>query len=137
MKIIIIDGQGGSLGRALVEGIKRRLPEQRLIAIGVNSIATAAMLKAGADLGASGENPVIVNAADADLIIGPIGLLCANALLGEITPAIAQAVGASKAQKLLLPTNKCSVSVAGVADMPMSEYVRLAIEQVCQLAAAD
>ena len=137
VKIVIIDGQGGSMGRAIVEQLKKRLPKQELVAIGTNSIATAAMLKAGADRGASGENPVIVNAADADLIIGPIGLLAANALLGEVTPAMAAAVGSARAMKLLIPAGRCNIRVAGVAELPLGEYVRRAAEDVCALLAGE
>ena len=87
-KITIIDGQGGKIGKSIVEHLKKTHPEQELYAIGTNALATSAMLKAGADYGATGENPCIVNAADSDIIIGPIGIVMANALLGEITPAI-------------------------------------------------
>ena len=107
MKIIIIDGQGGKMGKCVVEQLKKTHPELKLIAVGTNGIATSAMLKAGADAGGTGENPVIVNSRDADIIIGPIGIVMANALLGEITPAMAVAVGSSPAQKILIPSNQC------------------------------
>ena len=104
MKIVIIDGQGGRIGRTIIEQLKEKHGNLELYAIGTNSIATSAMLKAGADYGATGENAVIVNAADSDIIIGPIGIVFANALLGEITPAIATAIGASKATSgIVLP----------------------------------
>ena len=92
------------------------------------SAATAAMLKAGADAAATGENPVVVNARDADVILGPMGILTANALWGEITPAMAAAVSESRAQKVLIPVNRCSVTVVGVAELPLGEYVRLAVQ---------
>lgn len=136
MKIVVIDGQGGSLGRALVEQLRLRLPEQEIIAVGTNSIATAAMLRAGASRGATGENPVRVNAAEADLILGPLGLVLADALLGEVTPAMATAVGAAKAVKLLVPVSRCSLRVAGVAELPLSDYVRLAAEEAARLVKA-
>ncbi|MCD7725765.1 MAG: DUF3842 family protein [Clostridiales bacterium] len=129
MKITIIDGQGGRIGRTVIEQLKERRPNLELYAVGTNSIATSAMLKAGAEYGATGENAAIVNAADSDIIIGPIGIVFANALLGEITPAIAAAVGASKAFKILIPTNRCNHFVAGCAEASMSEYIRLAIEK--------
>ena len=88
-KITIIDGQGGRMGKALIEHLKREFPEQELLAIGTNSIATASMLKAGADYGATGENPVLVAARDSDIIIGPIGIVIADSLFGEVTPAMA------------------------------------------------
>lgn len=97
MKITIIDGQGGKMGKAVIEQLKKAHPDIKLYAIGTNTIATSAMLKAGADYGATGENPCIVHARDSDIIIGPIGIVLADALLGEITPAIATAIGASKA----------------------------------------
>ncbi len=130
MKITVIDGQGGRIGRTVIEQIKKKRPSLELYAIGTNSIATSAMLKAGADNGATGENAVIVNAANSDVIIGPIGIVFANALLGEITPAIATAVGASDAFKILIPVNRCNHWVAGCAEAPMSEYIRIAVEKL-------
>lgn len=128
MKITIIDGQGGKMGKTVIEQLKKRHPEQELYAIGTNSIATAAMMRAGADFGATGENPCIVNAADSDIIIGPIGIVFANSLLGEITPAVATAIGASKAYKILIPSNKCRHYIVGCKEMGLSEY----ITQVCE-----
>ena len=97
MKITVIDGQGGRIGKTIIEQIKKNHKDLELYAIGTNSIATSAMLKAGADYGATGENAAVVNAADSDVIIGPIGIVFANALLGEITPAIAAAVSSGRA----------------------------------------
>ena len=130
MKITIIDGQGGRIGRTVIEQIRKKHAGLELYAIGTNSIATSAMLKAGAENGATGENAVIVNAADADVIIGPIGIMFANALLGEITPAIAAAVGASSAFKILIPVNRCNHYIAGCAEAPMSDYIRIAVEKL-------
>ncbi len=130
MKITIIDGQGGKIGKTLIEQLKKRHPDQELYAIGTNSIATSAMLKAGADYGATGENPCIVNAQDSDIIIGPVGIVFANALLGEITPAIATAVGASKAFKILIPMNRCNHYIVGCEEVGLSEYIRQACEKV-------
>ena len=130
MKITIIDGQGVKIGKTIVEQLKKAHPEQELYAIGTNSLATSAMLKAGADYGATGENPCIVNAADSDIIIGPVGIVIANALLGEITPAIATAVGASKAYKILIPMNKCNHYIVGCADAGLSENIRMVCEKV-------
>lgn len=130
MKITVIDGQGGRIGKTIIEQIKKKHPDIELYAIGTNSIATSAMLKAGADYGATGDNAVIVNAQDSDLIIGPIGIVFANSLLGEITPAIATAVGASKAYKILIPVNRCNHFVAGCEDAPMSDYIRIAVEKL-------
>ena len=133
MKILIIDGQGGRMGKTLVELLKEQAPEQELIAIGTNTMATSAMLKAGADYGATGENPVVYNAADADLIAGPIGIIAANSLLGEITPAMANAVSGSRAHKVLIPATRCSLTVAGVSEMTMNEYVRRAAEIILEM----
>ncbi len=132
MKICIIDGQGGRMGKTLVELIHEALPQQELIAIGTNTLATAAMLKAGAEHGATGENPVVFNSADADIIAGPIGIISANALLGEITPAMATAISGSRAHKVLIPVTRCNVSVAGVEEMSMNDYVRRAVEIIVQ-----
>ena len=130
MKITIIDGQGGRIGKSIIEQIKKKHSDLELYAIGTNSIATSAMLKAGADNGATGENAVIVNAADSDIIVGPIGIVFANALLGEITPAIATAVSASKAFKILIPVNRCNHYVAGCEEAPMGDYIRIAIDKI-------
>lgn len=130
MHILVIDGQGGRMGAALTEQIKKNLPEAELIAIGTNSMATAAMLRAGADAAATGENPVVVNSPWADVIVGPIGIITANALLGEITPKMAAAVSESRAQKILLPVSRCAVTVVGVQEKPLAEYVREALVQI-------
>ncbi|NLM43703.1 MAG: DUF3842 family protein [Clostridiales bacterium] len=130
MKIVIIDGQGGKMGKMIVEQLKKSYPSLELIAIGTNSIATAAMMKAGADHGATGENPVVVASKDADIIIGPIGIIIADSMLGEVTPAMAKAIGQSKAKKILIPVNKCNSHIVGSQDLPMSEYIRLAVDLV-------
>ena len=128
MKVIVMDGQGGKMGAALVKRIKEELPQIQLYAIGTNSIATAAMLRCGADFGATGENPVVKNAPDADVILGPIGIVVADSILGEVTPKMAEAVGGSRAKKVLIPVNNCSVYVAGVQDKPLSAYISDALD---------
>jgi hypothetical protein len=115
LNIVIIDGQGGQLGAQIVKEINAQFPNEKLTAIGTNAVATAAMLKAGARQAATGENPVIVACRKADVIIGPIGIVIADALFGEITPAMAVAVGQADAVRILLPMNKCENLVAGVA----------------------
>lgn len=132
MKIVVIDGQGGRLGRLLVEGVKERLPQAQVYALGTNSIATAAMLKAGADFGATGENPVVRGTADADAVLGPVGIVVAHSILGEVTPAMAEAVGGCRAKKFLIPMNSCGVVVAGVREQPLPSYVAQALDQVMQ-----
>lgn len=132
-KIVVIDGQGGKMGSALTSQLKAALPGILLVAVGTNSAATAAMLKAGADAGATGENPVAVNCADADIVTGPMGIITANALWGEITPKMAAAVSESAAQKLLIPVNRCSVTVVGVEELPLGDYVKLAAQKAKEL----
>ena len=128
MKVVIIDGQGGRIGQAIVEAIIKKKLNCELIAIGTNSIATSAMIKGGAKQGATGENPIIVACRDADVIIGPIGIISADSLLGEITPAMAVAVGQSKAMKLLLPVSHCNNQVIGVRQMTVNEIVSETVE---------
>ena len=128
MKIVVIDGQGGRLGGLLVERVKARLPQAQVYALGTNTVATAAMLKAGADFGATGENPVLRGVTDADGVLGPVGVVVANAILGEVTPAMAEAVGSCRAKKFLIPMNSCGVLVAGVEEQPLPAYVVQAVE---------
>ena len=132
-KILVIDGQGGKIGRMVVELLKERLPACEVCAVGTNSIATAAMLKAGADYGATGENPVAVNAADADIIIGPLGLLVADALHGEVTLGIVASVGRSRAQKVLIPVSRCGVQVAGSNQLPPGELIAQAVSKAAEI----
>ena len=130
MKIVVIDGQGGRIGKNVIEQVKANHKDLELYAIGTNTMATSAMLKAGADFGATGENAVLVNVSDADIVIGPVGIVFANALLGEITPAIAAAVGASRAFKILIPVNRCNHYIAGCAEKSLGEYIRIAVEKL-------
>lgn len=133
MDILIIDGQGGKIGAMLIEQIKAKYPKTEIVAIGTNGIATAAMLKAGADNGATGENPAIYNSKRAKIIIGPIGIVMSNALLGEITPKMAQAIGESDAYKILIPVNKCNHYIAGTENLPLGGYIKAAVEKVGEL----
>ena len=123
MNIVVIDGQSGRMGQLFIERVKNAGLTCPLLAAGTNSLATAAMLKAGADQGATGENAILVACRKADIIVGPIGILSADSLLGEISPAIAVAVGQSEAKKLLLPVNQCSNLVVGVRDMTLSQLM--------------
>ena len=127
MKIVVIDGQGGGIGKLLVERLRKELPDNSIVAIGSNALATSAMIRSGADYAATGENAVCVNAQDADIIMGPIGIVLANAMLGEITPAMAMAVGASKAQRILVPISRCNTSVAGFVERPVAQLIDSAI----------
>ena len=130
MEILVIDGQGGGLGRQLVAAVKKAVPQAVVTAIGTNSAATSAMLKAGADRAATGENAVVVNCRHADVIVGPIGIVIADALLGEITPAMAAAVCQSGAKRVLVPINHCENYVVGVPEQPVSQLVSAAAQKV-------
>ena len=128
MKVVVIDGQRGRMGQVLIERSRAAALPCEIAAVGTNAIATSAMLKAGADAGATGDNPVVVNCRDADVIAGPIGILAADSLLGEVTPAMALAVGQSPARKLLLPVNHCNNVVVGTQSMTLSKLMDEAVE---------
>lgn len=130
MKILVIDGHGGKMGAALVEQLKSAAPEHTVIALGTNSIATAAMIRAGADLGATGENAIIVNAPKADVIVGGIGIITANAFTGEMSPAMTVAIGSSDARRVLIPAHRCGNTIVGAPTLPLGEYVRLAVAEI-------
>ena len=134
MNILIIDGQGGQLGGQIIKSLKASVETAEITAVGTNATATATMLKAGANQAATGENPVIVACRKADVIIGPIGVVIADAMLGEITPNMAKAVGQSEAVRILLPLNKCDNLVAGLKDVTMTEVIEDAIQKVKELA---
>lgn len=123
MNILVIDGQGGQLGGQLIKTISAKFNDVTITAVGTNATATATMLKAGANQAATGENPVIVACKKADVIIGPIGIVIADALFGEITPQMAVAVGQADAVRILLPVNKCDNLVAGVFDVSMTMII--------------
>lgn len=123
MKLLIIDGQGGGVGRELIENIKNTFPDAEITAVGTNPMATQAMIKAGADHAATGENAVVVACRTADWIIGPIGIVIADSLYGEITPKMAKAVGQSTAKRILLPMNQCDNIVVGVPELKLSRLV--------------
>ena len=127
-KVVVIDGRSGRTGQLFIERIRAADLKCEVIAIGTNAIATSAMLKAGADAGATGENPVVVACRTADVIAGPIGILCADALMGEITPAMAVAVGKSNADRLLFPVNHCSNIVVGTQSLTLSKLMDEAVE---------
>ena len=128
MKVVVIDGLSGRIGQLFIEKAVKANLNCDLIAIGSNAIATSSMLKAGASMGATGENPVMVASRTADIIVGPIGILAADAMLGEITPAMAAAVGQSNAIKLLLPVNLCNNIVVGTQSLSLSAILDEAVE---------
>ena len=133
MTILVIDGQGGKLGKTLVENIKKSFPHLEIMAVGTNSAASDVMRRAGADRVATGENPVIVACSSAQIIVGPIGMVIADSLLGEITPAMAAAVCQSSAARVLIPINHCDNIVVGVPDQPIGQLVAAAVEKVKEL----
>ncbi|MBR2745986.1 MAG: DUF3842 family protein [Erysipelotrichaceae bacterium] len=136
MNILVIDAQGGGIGRQLIQSLKKmEYPNMTIIAAGTNSIATGNMLKAGADIAVTGENPIIVCSRTADVIIGPIGIVIADALYGEITPDMAKAVAQSRATRLLIPINKCDNIVIGVNDLSVSHLIDLTLAQLSKILA--
>ena len=135
MVIMVVDGQGGGIGKALIERLKTAVgAEHELIAVGTNAMATMGMMKSGAKSIATGENAVIYNAKRADIIVGSIGIISANAMLGELSPAMAAAIGESDAVKILIPLNRCGLRVAGVAtdSLPamMDDAVRMVVDYI-------
>lgn len=132
-KVLIIDGQGGGIGKQLTQIIKENFPFIRIHAVGTNVLATQAMLKAGADDGATGENAVVVGCRTADIIIGPLGIVISDSLMGEITPKMATAIGQSKAIRILIPTNQCDNRIAGVDNYSLSFLLRNCIDQISQI----
>lgn len=133
VRVLVIDGQGGGLGRQLTAALAAGCPDIELTAVGTNSIAASAMLKAGAHRAATGENAVVVNCRRADIIVGPIGIVIADSLLGEITPAMAAAVCQSSAARVLIPINHCDNIVVGVPDQPIGQLAAAAVEKVKEL----
>lgn len=132
MNILVVDAQGGGIGKQLVASIKESIPEATITAVGTNSSATTAMLKAGADNAATGENAVVVGCRKADIIAGPIAIVIADSLLGEITPAMARAVGQSCAKRILIPINHCDNIVVGVHDLGVGSLIQSVVEKIKQ-----
>lgn len=130
MKMLIIDAQGGGIGKQVVTAIKHNFPQTEITAVGTNSIATSAMLKAGADHAATGENAVIVGCRTADVIVGPIGIVIADAMFGEVTPAMAMAVGQSHAKRILIPINHCDNIIVGVSDLSVGRLIADVIKAI-------
>jgi len=131
MRIAVIDGQGGGIGKSLVEKIKSKFGNQvHVIALGTNAVATSLMIRGGADDGASGENAIIVNVDHVDMIVGTVGIISANSMLGELTPAMAKAISGSPAKKILIPLNRCNLMVTGVSNSSLPEHIDEVIESI-------
>ncbi len=130
MNILVIDGQGGQLGAQLIKAVLARFNDVNLTAVGTNAVATATMLKAGAKSAATGENPVVVACRKTDVIIGPIGIVIADSLFGEVTDKMAVAVGQADAVRILIPMNRCDNIVAGVSNLNMGALVDDAVSRL-------
>ena len=132
--VLVIDGQGGGIGVQLVKLLAPRLPaECELCCVGTHSLAPNAMLKAGAARGATGENAVCHNAAQADLIVGPVGIIMANGIMGEVSPGMSVAVSGARAQKVLIPSSTCGIHVAGAEGLRLDEYLHRAADTAVRL----
>lgn len=130
MKVLVIDAQGGGIGKQVVAAIKHKQPHIEITAVGTNSTATTAMLKAGADHAATGENAVVVGCRTADVIIGPIGIVIADAMFGEVTPTMAVAVGQSRAKRLLIPVNHCDNIIVGVSHLSVGNLIEEVLKEI-------
>ena len=130
MKVLVIDAQGGGIGKQVVAAIKHKQPHIEITAVGTNSTATTAMLKAGADHAATGENAVVVGCRTADVIIGPIGIVIADAMFGEVTPTMAVAVGQSRAKRLLIPVNRCDNTIVGISHLSVGNLIEEVLKEI-------
>ncbi len=137
MTILVIDAQGGGIGRELVSSLKQALTDAEILAVGTNAAATAAMLKAGASSAATGENAVVVCAGRADIIVGPVGIVIADSMLGEITPKMALAVAQSRAKRVLIPFSHCDTVIAGAENASTTELIQKAVAKVKKLCGAS
>ena len=137
MTVLIIDGQGGSIGKQLVKVVCERFPGINVQAVGTNSIATTSMLKGGNVDAATGENAVCVACRKADVIIGPVGIVIADALMGEVTPKMATAVGQSNAVRILIPMNKCDSLIAGLPNISTSALLDDAMNKLEKVISAN
>jgi NAD(P)-dependent dehydrogenase (short-subunit alcohol dehydrogenase family) len=129
MKVAVIDGQGGGIGKLITEKLRKALGERiDIMALGTNAMATAAMLKAGANEGASGENAVCISVKKVDVILGPVSILLANSMLGEVTPRMATAIAEADAEKILIPLNRSRVIIVGLYGEPLPHLVDLTVQ---------
>lgn len=132
MRIAVIDGQGGGIGKHIVEQLRKRLPDLEILALGTNALATGAMLRAGATEGASGESAICYNMDRVDLILGSFAIMTVYGLLGEITPAIATAISKSKADKILIPIQRGNIQIVGMNRIPLPHQVESLVNEVVQ-----
>ena len=131
MRIAVVDGQGGGIGKCIIEKLRQSLGQEiEIIALGTNALATSAMLRAGASEGASGENAIVVNSFKADIIVGSVGIIAASSMMGELTPAMARAIAESPAQKILIPLNRCGLLVVGSKSIALPQYIDELVETV-------
>jgi hypothetical protein len=131
LKIAIVDGQGGGIGKKIIEKIRKTgAGKFEIIALGTNSLATSDMIKSGADTGATGENPIVINSDKVDVIMGPMAIVIPNSIMGEITPKMAYAVGNSSALKILIPLNKCNVEIPGTKDKKINDLLDSAVDEL-------
>lgn len=133
IKILVIDGQGGKLGRQIIMSITEAISNVHITAVGTNAIATSNMIKAKVDVAVTGENAIIHNSKLADIIVGPIGIVVADSFYGEITPKMAEAIGLSHAYRVLLPMNKCNNIVVGIETITLTKLIELAVEEIKRL----
>ncbi|MCL6448692.1 MAG: DUF3842 family protein [Armatimonadetes bacterium] len=135
MRIAVVDGQGGGIGKHIVEKLRREFPEDlEIIALGTNALATSVMLRAGANEGATGENAIVFNAPRVDLIAGPVSILIPNAMLGELTAQMAAALSASPARKILLPLTRSGIEIIGLRSEPLPHLIGELVQRVKELA---
>lgn len=133
LKIAVVDGQGGGIGKAIVGVLREAFPDLYILALGTNAIATGQMLKAGATEGATGENAIIHNMQHVDVVVGVVGILCANSMMGELSPQMALAIGGSHTYKILLPVNRCHIQIVSVEDAGLSVHIQNAVDEVAKL----
>jgi len=129
-QICIIDGQGGGIGSATIKKLREHFEESiEIIALGTNAIATAQMLKAKANRGASGENAIVQTVQKMDIIIGPIGIIMANSMMGEVTPAMAAAIASSPEKKILIPLSQENIEIAGLTPQPLPHLIEELVQE--------
>jgi hypothetical protein len=134
LKVAVIDGQGGGIGKVITEKLRKEFGEKlEIFGFGTNALATSAMLRAGANEGATGENAIVQNMSEMDIIVGSVGVVVAHSMMGELTPPMAEVIGKSKARKLLLPINRCGITIIGTGAEPLPHLVDALIRQIKEI----